>query len=195
MAIRLLTHEGAVEDPVQGSRMKFAPEYADCVAHAAASWGTLELHINIAIWGLADVRPALGACLTAQIYTLQGRLAALLSLLKVRKADQALVDRVNKFSESVRGAQTLRNRIVHDVWLNNLTEPEIMGRLVITAEKKLNFILEDVSLEGLRADLSKIFKSRQEAYDIRVAIEAAIPLLPKIPHGELHPIRWTPPDS
>ena len=80
----------------------FPPAYADCLAHISANWANLEYMINSSIWELAETRPALGACITAQIVSLHRKLSALLALMKLREMDDGLITKVNKFSERVR---------------------------------------------------------------------------------------------
>jgi len=167
---------------------EWVPGYAECVGHAANSWAHVEYYINSSIWRLAGVSPAPGACMTAQIVSLFGRLSALLALLKLRRADQKLIDMVNKFAESSRGPNELRNRIVHDIWLIDNMNAAHMGQLKITAAKKLEFSVQTVPLAELKADLGKIAVCREQASAIAAAIEAAMPTLPKISLQELAPV-------
>jgi hypothetical protein len=74
----------------------FIAAYADQIAHGCNLWASLEYYINTSIWALADVEPAIGACMTAQMYTMNARLSALLALLKFRRADKKIIGRVNK---------------------------------------------------------------------------------------------------
>jgi hypothetical protein len=164
------------------------PEYARAIADAANMWAYIEYYVNTSIWELAELPPAIGACITSQIYTLQGRLSALAALLKLRQADQKIIDSVNKFMERVRDAQDARNRIVHDMWMNDNLHPEMMGKLRITAEKKLHFRIASMPLDELKRDVEKIDTRRYEMSAIRLAIRAALPTLPEIPHAELYPI-------
>jgi hypothetical protein len=175
------------EEP-SGRDFRFMPEYADQIAHANNNWTFLEYYVNSSIWALADVKPALGACMTSQIYTMNGRLSALLSLLKVRRASQKIIDKVNKFAANVRDAQDARNRTAHDMWLLDNYNPGKMGKLRITADKVLKFDIESVEIEQLRADVSTISGRRMEFSAIRQEILAALPTLPEIPPEELHPI-------
>jgi hypothetical protein len=174
------------DQPVKG--FKFLPAYAGLIADAANRWAYLEYYINSSIWLLAEVKPAIGACLTAQMHTLNAKLSALLSLLKLRKADQALIDKVNKFASSVRDALDARNRDVHDVWLNDNINKDKMGKLRITADKVLKFRIEEVDIEELRADVEIIEKRRIQAGEIREEVTRALPSLPQMSHAELHPI-------
>ncbi len=63
-----------------------------------------------------------------------------------------------------------------------------MGRLELTAPKKLSFKADDVTLEELKADYDQIAKARNDFHRIRREIYDAIPALPEIPQSELHPI-------
>jgi hypothetical protein len=172
-------------------KFAFIPEFADCVARVASVWARLEYDVSVAIWALANVQPALGACVTSQIYTLQGRIAALLALGKLRQLDQDIVKRINKFSEDVRGGQEIRNRIIHDQWLIDQDRPENMGHLRITAAKKLDFAIQSVPLSELRADLQELEDFQKRFLKIRYEIEEAVPTLPDIPETTLQPITET----
>ena len=70
--------------------------------------------------------------MTSQIYTINARLDALAALMKLRSVDAKLIKRVNKFQNSIREAQDLRNRIVHDLWFNDNHVKTNMGKLRIT---------------------------------------------------------------
>lgn len=173
-------------------KFSFVPQYADAIARAASVWARLEYDVSIVIWALADVRPALGACMTAQIYTLQGRLAALLSLAKLREVDHSILKQINRFADDVRGGQEIRNRIIHDLWLNDSVHPEQMAQLQITAAKKLEFAIDPVRFSELTADLEKLEDFQTRFLAIRKVIEAALPTLPEIPQTKLHPIIESP---
>lgn len=166
----------------------FIPEYADLIAHIASSWATLEYYVADSVWVVAGLKPAMGACVTAQIFGINGKLSALLSLLKLRSAPDALISKVNKFSDAMRGPQERRNRIIHDVWLINQDDPSVMGRLELTAPKKLSFKAVDIRLEELKSDFDMIAKIRKEFHIIRAEIYDAVPKFPEIPKEELHPI-------
>jgi hypothetical protein len=180
---------------VTGEQIKpfrFLPEYADCIANAANSWSYLEYYINTTIWDLAKVEPALGACITSQIFSIPARVDAVVSLLKLRKADSKLIGKVNKFAETFRGANEARNRIIHDVWLNDNVDTHYMGRLTITAKKSLEFDVQTVPITELKADLAEIERVRAKFAEIRREILAAIPSLPEMSPTELRPINEHP---
>jgi hypothetical protein len=181
------------DDFFEDGKWKFAfiPEFADCIARIASLWARLEYDVNASIWALAELRPALGACITAQIYTLQGHLSALLALAKLREVDAILIKRINKFADDVRVGQDIRNRVIHDLWLNDRGTPGNMGHLRITADKTLKFVIESVPLFELTAQVEKVEALVTVFASIRKAIEAALPSLPEIPQTKLHPITET----
>jgi len=180
------------ENNTEYKELPFLPEFANQIAEANNSWAYLEYYINTCIWHLADVAPALGACMTSQIYTLQGRLNALVALLNLRKADQTIIDRVNSFSSRVREASEARNRIAHDMWLNDSFLPKQMGKMEVTANKSLKFQIVSISCDELKAEVAKIHKHRGESEEIRKLIKSALPSLPELPPEVLHPIDETP---
>jgi hypothetical protein len=169
-------------------KFSFVPEYADCIARVATVWARLEYDVSVSIWALADLRPAMGACITSQIYTLRGRFDALLALAKLRKVDETIIKKINRFADDVRGGQEIRNRIIHDQWLLDNMNPGSMGHMRITAAKVLDFKITTVILPDLVNDLQKLEDLQARFFAIRQEIEAAMPTLPEIPQKELHPI-------
>lgn len=164
----------------------FPPDYASCISEITSCWSALEYNISMSIWHLAGIYPAIGACITSQIFTLDGRLKALQALLKLRQVPDSLRSRVNKFSERVRGPLELRNRTIHDQWFQG-TESKEMLQLEIGAKGSLTYGFKPVPIEVLQADRDKIREAMREAVKIRDDIEAALPTLPEIPLRELHP--------
>jgi len=125
--------------------------------------------------------------MTSQIFTIDGRLRALLALLKVRQADQTIVKKVNKFVEYIRGPSEIRNRTIHDPWGNQ--QDGSVTQFEITANKSLTFRIKKVEVSELESRRDQTYQCIQKYIEIKEAIEAALPTLPKIPHSELHPIR------
>jgi hypothetical protein len=164
------------------------PEYAACIAEAANRWAWVELEVHWMLWSLLEVNPTLGACLTAQIYSFNAKLDALLSIMKLRNVPRSLIDRVNKFTQTHREALESRNRFVHDVWLKDNLNPDAMGRSTMSARRKLDFRTETVSVESLKDDMATISRSQETITAIRKDVIDALPTLPKIPHEALHPL-------
>ncbi len=172
-------------------RSKTQARVYQLIGLVASDWAALELYINESIWELSEVEPAYGACLTAQIYAINGRLNALLALLKKRRADKHTITLVNKFAESVRGPSDKRNRIVHDPWGFSTLDGS-PSKIEITANKKLVFRLRNVDIAEIERDQKAVHNCVLEFVGIRDRIFAEIPSLPEIPLTELRPIREGP---
>jgi hypothetical protein len=166
----------------------FLPDYAIAIAEAATSWAALEYSVNSTIWALADVKPGMGACITAHIFTMNAKLDALISLLRFRRAPKGLITDANTFVSSFRDAQEARNRIIHDYWMNDLRVPEKMGKMVVTAQRMPRFKIISVPIAELQSDVQKVHNRRYQFEELRRRIQAALPTLPSIPHEELYPI-------
>ena len=175
-------------DEATNPNFRFIPKYADCIASIANTSATIEYYVNHSIWIVAKVEAPSGACITAQIYTLQGRLSALLALLKMHRAPDKIIKRVNKFTEAVRGPSENRNRVIHDIWLMDNRDPTSMGRMETTASKTLKFRIEDVPLTKLEGIYAELSACRLEMWHIRNEISDAQPSFPGIPPSELDPI-------
>ena len=103
-----------------------------------ANWGALEALVSSSIWQIGEIPDQIGICLTSQIYTLDGKLKALITLLAVRGQLERTVAKLNKFHENLRGTSNARNRATHDPWVGD----ELTGiphRLQATADKTLVF--------------------------------------------------------
>jgi hypothetical protein len=163
------------------------PKLLNLIGVAASSWASLELVINMTIWDLAEVPPAIGACITTQIFTIDGRLKALLALMKLRKFSKKLIDDINKFAEEIRGPSHLRNRLVHDAW-GTTFEDRKTQRIWLTADRKLRFEYQPVDLEDIKRDVDKIIDAVKQFPPLRERLMAELPTLLEIPPTELHPI-------
>lgn len=130
--------------------------------------------------------------MTSQIFSLNAKLNSLLALAKLRQLDPKIISDINRFTSNSRDAADKRNRIIHDAWLLSIFEPEAMGRLRITADKKLSFSIETVPLCELVNDVKVIEQCVFKFYEIRKAIEAALPSLQDMSRATLHPIIETP---
>jgi hypothetical protein len=172
------------DEPPNG--FAFPADYASCIADIVNSWATLEHNIDMSIWHMAGVYPAIGACITSQIYTLDGRLKGLQSLLKLRQAPKELTKLVNKFSERVRKPQEIRNRIIHDHWRQSL-DRQRMFQLEVGAKNTLTYGFKMIAIEMLKNDRDSVKSAMMESSDIRSRIEDSLPTLPEIPLQELHP--------
>ncbi len=100
----------------------------------ASNWAALEAIVTSAIWQIGQIEDAIGACITPQISTFDGKLKALVSILEVRRGFQREIDALNKFHRSSQPLATFRNRVIHDP---AYFDPETGApkRLEITANK------------------------------------------------------------
>jgi hypothetical protein len=171
------------DDPPTG--FTFPDEYAAAIAEVTSYWAALEYNIDMSIWHLAGVYPAIGACVTAQIYTLHGRLKALEALAKLRLANKKLIDKINKFDESVRTPLDIRNRITHNCWFRN--KEGSMSQLELGAKGVLTYGFKPILIDSLKKDCGKVRHAMLKATKLRDLIEDALPTLPEIPLKELHP--------
>ena len=173
-------------------KSELPPDFSAYIQRIATDWGALEFHINECIWWLANVRPGLGACITSQIYTLDGRLNALLALLKLRRAPQSLIDNLNRLWERAREPAEIRNRTLHDPWATGIYTGQVR-RLEITARRTLKFGFKDIKIESLKNDHEKVRACVFSFLAFRNEVKAALPSLPDIPDEELEPIVEAPP--
>ena len=174
-------------DPQPGY-LELPAEIAQVIGRIASDWAALEYTINQMIWELAGTAPALGACMTAQIPGLDGRLRALLSLMRLRQMDKALITKVNKFGEQAHGPTGVRNRAVHDPWYLR-RDRSGFGRVQVTANKRLVFEALPIPMVELHAEHAKIKECARRLAQLADEIQAALPSLPEIPESALHPIK------
>jgi len=104
----------------------------------AHDWAALEYAISQLIWKLADVHPAYGACITSQIYAVNGRMKAIVSLMAVRGFDEMIIKKMNVLSHKISGASETRNRVLHDS-IGAERGTERFRRAVVKADKTLVF--------------------------------------------------------
>src|SRR6266853_4213260 len=75
----------------------------------ASDWSFFELQVNECIWTVAGFYPAFGACVTSQLTTMNSRLVALISLMRLRKFSDELITSMNQFSDRIRVPLEKRN--------------------------------------------------------------------------------------
>jgi hypothetical protein len=164
------------------------------IGSVTADWAALEYIISDLTWRLAAVYPALGACLTAQIYTFNGRLDSLIALLKIRQASKRLISDMHTFAEDSRGPQESRNRMVHDVWTRSRRTGDLM-RLEIKAKAKLSFDLLMVAQGEVTKDERRIREFVLSFIPLRNRILGELSTLPEIPLQSLERVTPHPPQT
>lgn len=153
----------------------------------ASDWAMLEFEVNELIWQLANVTPVLGACVTAQIFNINNRLLAVISLMRVRGFDEKFVDEINRFMSNVRDPAEARNRVIHDPVIVNVASNSL-ARLEITAQRKPKFEAALISFADLRKTRADILKYSCQFLDFRKRVLAMLPTLPEIPKSSSLPI-------
>jgi len=150
------------------------------VGQIASDWATLEYMVNDCIWTAAQLDEQLGACITAQIFSLPPRLDALAMLLRARGASPKLVEKLNKFIQDSRLPTEARNRAVHDpIGVDEDTgNPQ---QLQITARGKLVFVRRDLDPYALIKDRDLISAFLERFMTLRSEIEAELSTLPYTP--------------
>ena len=104
------------------------------IGKLASNWAAFEAILTSAIWQIGGIEDAIGACITPQIPSYEGKMKALVSILEVRGGFRKVIDDVNKFHKSIRPLATFRNRVVHDpAYFDPATG--VPQRLEITADK------------------------------------------------------------
>lgn len=170
------------------NNFRFADGYSEKIAAGANTWAWIEFELHWMIWELSEVNPSVGLCLTAQMFTFDAKMNALLALLTLREAPESFVKKVHAFMESTRGAQEARNRLVHDVWVMDNRDASRMGRLKMSARRKLDFSVQSYAISEIDPEVVMLERSRQTSTALRRELVAMLPTLRKIPLEAPHPL-------
>jgi hypothetical protein len=158
-----------------------SPVHFSAIGLVASNWATLEAVVTSAIWQIGEIPDEIGACVTSQIYTFDGRMKALLSILEIRGELDKTIKSLKKFHESTRGLGEFRNRVLHDPWIHD-AESNTPHRLEITANKKLVLGYEAVPTQKL---IEKAKEIEALIHQFRQIIRPAIDRFPPLPRSTL----------
>lgn len=150
------------------SQPKYDPHYA-AIGRLAETWAHLEFAIDQAIWQLAHVEQAFGACITSQLIGVNRRIRAYRALFRANNGDEKLDKRIGTFAGDLGSLQIERDRAVHDPRMIN-TRTEIMDRLQVTADHKLVFEWRPETPESLMETREKIGAKILQFQDLHVEI-------------------------
>jgi hypothetical protein len=150
-----------------------APEFYELVGRIASDWAFLEMMVNDCIWALSGSSYGAGACVTAQIYSFDAKMKAMIALLRLRGRED-LAKKANSFLDTSRSSLTKRNRAIHDPWY--LGE-ESATQLSITADKRLIFDTVEKTLDQLKSDHAAVEKTVIDFFDIHEEIRDVLPSL------------------
>lgn len=155
--------------------------FYEAIGRISSEWATLEYLVDECIWTVAEVNEQFGACITSQIYTIDGRLRALVSILKLRETPKDLIETVQQFAKNMKGPSERRNRAIHDPLGRHIDGST--RRLQITAQNSLVFEVKKIDMEELQKDKSSIGECVGKFMTIRDRIKA----LPATSPGKLPP--------
>jgi hypothetical protein len=106
------------------------------VGRLALNWSAFEAIVTSAIWQIGEMDDDIGACVTSQIPSFEGKMQALVSILDVRGGFKKVIENVNAFHKNVRPLGTFRNRLIHDPLYFD-PDTGVAQRLQITSHKSL----------------------------------------------------------
>lgn len=91
-------------------------EHFERIGIICAEWASFEARLDLTIWMLTGLAPAVAAAVTSQITGPVPRLRVILSLLEIKGAAKQLRDKIADFMNKTHGVADERNRVVHDPW-------------------------------------------------------------------------------
>mgnify|MGYP003122467697 CR=1 FL=1 len=160
----------------------------------ANAWANLEFLMDTLIWQLSEVEQMLGACITVQMMGSSNRLRAIMALLRLRSAPKELIEKLEKFNSSNYGMQTIRNRLVHDSWIQNASLDAVFQVRVALEGRDLAFGFAETPLEDLKVKKKKIDAHVRRFIAIRTDVLNWLPTSSNTWRGLLHEIHFRPQD-
>ena len=129
-------------------------EHYAAIGKIAASWAIFEMLLDSSMTALAEIDDKEKAvCFTSQIARSARKLDAITALLRLSPEGLSKVKQINKIAETTRALAERRNRVVHDIWLQ---EGDKLLRLEATARKILKFgpfHVDPSDMDKLQADI------------------------------------------
>ena len=168
-------------DPTDpNDKPSFIPdEYLMAVGRIANAWAHLEFAVDRATWQLADVPHMVGACMTAQMFSMPTKMKALISLAELRGLSADTLSALRKFnSAKLAPLQEARNRHVHDTRLVHQSSGEV-ARLQITAKNELVFGFQHEPIAEMHKVRKRIEGLIEEFHVMRDKLFAEFAALPK----------------
>ncbi len=122
-----------------------ASKHYTALGLTASNWAYFEAVIDDWNLKLADIRPHLGECFTAQIVGSERKLNAFISIVKLLQLKSLSANMLETFTKEASSLAEQRNRVVHDSWdISNPNEPK---RLEVAAGKTLRITTGPVSTD------------------------------------------------
>jgi hypothetical protein len=143
------------------------------VGRVAADWSLVEHTLDLIIWQLARLDDETGACLTAQISGVYGRIPTIVSLSLRRGLGDSILKQIKDLYGPLQFCQNHRNRIVHDPWyLDDATQLTEQFKSMAKEERLFGF--HEVTEVYVNDILEKIGRRIEEIGDLRNAITACL---------------------
>ncbi len=148
-------------------------EHLAAIGIVASWWARLEFEVDRTTWRVVGIGDALGACMTAQISSVHGKLKALLAACGERGIEPKIIEQLSSFRGAINGLTEARNRSVHDPRMVNQAT-NLVHRLQITAQKNLVFDFLPEHIESLWKIANSIEEKLHEFIDIQTTILKSI---------------------
>lgn len=148
--------------------------YYNLVGRIISNWAVVEARLASAIWRIGEIPDEIGASITSQIYTFDGKVKALQSILRVRGYEHEAA-KLGTVTKAGKGLSEARNRIVHDPVK---FEGGDVLRLEITADRHLKFGYQKIDLDVLHKMVTDIDDLDNK---IEAAIKPALDAIPRLP--------------
>jgi hypothetical protein len=140
------------------------------MGRVAANWAFLEATVDSGSIFLCNVHARHGLCLASQIFGINRKLDAYISLARLRPLPQGLITKLTDFAEDSRRLGGRRDRIMHDTW--EFEHPSPPTRFEILAQKKLTVRVVTETTEAILQvadDIDKLI-TRFGALEMEVAL-------------------------
>jgi len=171
------------EHPIPWITTGATPEIYQAIGMVAEAWAQLEHTADYSIWHLACVNHEIGACITAHLQSLNRRLQALMSLVRLKLPDSPVLPKLNKFIGYTDNLARERNRAVHDPWMMH---GDIPGRFQVTAERRLVFEFRPDTSDRLKNLVTQIDAATMDLNQLMIEVDFQMMPLPasvEIPPG------------
>lgn len=140
------------------------------VGRIASQWAALDHAIDQTIWLLAEVTPALGACITTQLTSTSARIRVLHALLLLRDGSDAIIAKLNRFNAKMYSALEKRNRAVHDPWGIDDASGSVSQIRVALVNKEIRLEEVPIQMAELFSDLRLVSRQLNTFMVVRAEI-------------------------
>jgi hypothetical protein len=148
------------------------------VGRIASNWAHVERIFDQIIWDIAEIDPAKGACITAQLMSVYARCNTIIGQLTLFEREngvstQALINKITDIRNRSNGPSEQRNRAVHDPWYvyTNLNQT---AQFRAMPAKDLRYGIYPVDLQDLEQTLTTIREFSKRVAALREEISALL---------------------